>query len=109
MPDSKDLQISFDLAYIQHFAAASLISPWLLWQPPAESHYNIYDRSVVGYVSHVYCIVLLYSVGYKVITATANATATATATATTTLMSNWSKSQGFCYLVYDIIRGHWVK
>ena len=49
--------------------AASLISPWLLWWPPAESHYSIYDSSVVGYVSHVHCIVLLYSV-WNIITTT---------------------------------------
>ena len=48
--------------------AASLISPWILWWPPAESHYNIYDHSVVGYVSHAHCIVLLYSVGNKITT-----------------------------------------
>ena len=48
--------------------AASLISPWLLWWPPAESHYNIYDRSVVGYISHAHSIVLLYSVGNKITT-----------------------------------------
>ena len=46
--------------------AASLISPWLLWWPPAESHYNIHDHSVVGYVSHAHCIVLLYSAGNKI-------------------------------------------
>ena len=50
--------------------AASLISPWLLWWPPAESHYNIYDHSVVGYVSHAHSIVLLYSVGNKITTTT---------------------------------------
>ena len=50
------------------FVAASLISPWLLWWPPAESHYNIYDHSVVGYVSHAHSIVLLYSVGNKIAT-----------------------------------------
>ena len=50
--------------------AASLISPWLLWWPPAESHYNIHDHSVVGYVSHAHCIVLLYSVGNKITTTT---------------------------------------
>ena len=50
------------------FVAASLISPWLLWWPPAESHYNIYDHSVVGYVSHAHSIVLLYSVGNKITT-----------------------------------------
>ena len=50
--------------------AASLISPWLLWWPPAESHYNIYDHSVVGYVSHAHSIVLLYSVGNKITTIT---------------------------------------
>ena len=50
--------------------AASLISPWLLWWPPAESHYNIYDHSAVGYVSHAHCIVLLYSVRNKITTTT---------------------------------------
>ena len=50
--------------------AASLISPWILWWPPAESHYNIYDHSVVGYVSHAHSIVLLYSVGNKITTTT---------------------------------------
>ena len=50
--------------------AASLISPWLLWWPPAESHYNIYDHSVVGYVSHAHCIVLLYPVRNKITTTT---------------------------------------
>ena len=50
--------------------AASLISPWLLWWPPVESHYNIYDHSVVGHVSHAHCIVLLYSVGNKITTTT---------------------------------------
>ena len=49
-----------------HIVAASLISPWLLWWPLAESHYNIYDHSAVGYVSHVHCIVLLYSVENKI-------------------------------------------
>ena len=49
--------------------AASLISPWLWW-PPAELHYNIYDHSVVGNVSHAHCIVLLYSVGNKITTTT---------------------------------------
>ena len=48
--------------------AASLISPWLLWWPAAESHYNIYDRSAVGYFSHAHCIVLLYSVGNNITT-----------------------------------------
>ena len=48
--------------------AASLISPWLLWWPPAESYYNIYDHSAVGYFSHAHCIVLLYSVGNKITT-----------------------------------------
>ena len=52
---------------------ASLISPWLLWWPPAESHYNIYDHSVVGYVSHAHSIVLLYSVGNKITTTTTSA------------------------------------
>ena len=67
--------------------AASLISPWLLWWPPAESHYNISDHSAVSYVSHTHCIVLLYSVGNKTTTtatATVSASASATATATTT-------------------------
>ena len=63
--------------------AASLISPWLLWWPPAESHYNISDHSAVSYVSHTHCIVLLYSVGNKT-TTTASASASATATTTTT-------------------------
>ena len=46
--------------------AASLISPWLLWWPPPESHYNIYDHSTVGYViimlvmhTVLYCCILL--------------------------------------------------
>ena len=52
-----------------HFIVAdSLISPWILWWSPAESHYNIYDHSAVGYVSHAHCIVLLYSVGNKITT-----------------------------------------
>ena len=46
--------------------AASLISPCLLWWPPAESHYDIYDLPVVGYVSHAHCIALSYSVGNKI-------------------------------------------
>ena len=48
--------------------AASLISPWLLWWPPAESHYNIYDHCAVGYVNHAHYIVLLCSVGHKITT-----------------------------------------
>ena len=63
---------NFDLSSVgscgSHLKAASLISPWLLWWPPAESHYNIYDHSVVGYVSHAHCIALLYSVGNKITT-----------------------------------------
>ena len=55
-----------------NYVAASLISPWLLWWPPAESHYNIYDHSVVGYVSHAHSIVLLYSVGNKITTTNGN-------------------------------------
>ena len=50
--------------------SASLISPWLLWWPPAELYYNIYDHSAAGYVIHAHCIVLLYSVGNKITTAT---------------------------------------
>ena len=50
--------------------AASLKSSWLLWWPPAESHYNIYDHSAVVYVSHAHCIGLLCSVGNKVTTTT---------------------------------------
>ena len=58
-------------SFVQYcVVAASLISPWLLWWPPAESHYNIYDHSVVGYVSHAHSIVLLYSVGNKITTTT---------------------------------------
>ena len=48
--------------------AASLISLLLLWWPPAESHYNIYNHSAVGYVTHPHCIILLYSVWYKITT-----------------------------------------
>ena len=47
-------------------------NPWLLWWPPAESHYNIYDHSAVGYVSHAHFIVLLYSVGNKITTTTSH-------------------------------------
>ena len=43
--------------------------PMALWWPPAESHYNIYDHSAVGYVSHAHCIVL-YSAGNNITTAT---------------------------------------
>ena len=50
--------------------AASLISLWLLWWSPAESHYSTYDHSAAGYVSHAHCIVLLYYVGNKITTAT---------------------------------------
>ena len=50
--------------------AASLISPWFLWWPPAESHYNIYDNVAVGCVSHAHYIVLLHSVGNKIATTT---------------------------------------
>ena len=53
-----------------YLVTTSLVSPWLLWWPPAESHYNVYDQSAVGYVSHVHCIVLLYSVGNKITTTT---------------------------------------
>ena len=60
----------WNVRYISWGVAASLISPWLLWWPPAESHYNIYDHSVVGYVSHAHSIVLLYSVGNKITTTT---------------------------------------
>ena len=51
-----------------YVVVASLISPWLLWWPPAESHYNIYDHSAVGYVSHAHCNILLCSVGNKITT-----------------------------------------
>ena len=50
--------------------AASLIIPWLLRWPPAVSHYNIYDHTVVGYVTHLHCIVLLYSDGNNISTTT---------------------------------------
>ena len=33
----------------------------------AESYYNIYGNSAVGYFSHAHCIVLLYSVGLKLL------------------------------------------
>ena len=56
--------------HVVHVVAASLIRPWFLWWPPAESHYNVYDHSVVGYVSHAHCIVFLYSFGNKIITIT---------------------------------------
>ena len=48
--------MTLDRRYLPFSVAASLISPWLLSWPPAESHYNIYDRSVVGYGSHVHCV-----------------------------------------------------
>ena len=38
------------------------VCPWFLWWPPTESHYNAYDHSAVGYVTHAHCTVLLYSV-----------------------------------------------
>ena len=41
------------------YVSASLISSWLLWWPPAESHYNIHDHSTVGYATHAHCIVYL--------------------------------------------------
>ena len=50
--------------------AVSLISPYLLWWPPTESHYNIYEHFAIGYVSHAHCIVLVYSVENKITTAT---------------------------------------
>ena len=47
-----------------------LISPQLLWWASAESHYNMYDHSTVGYVIHAHCIALLYSFGNKITTTT---------------------------------------
>ena len=58
----------FNMAFCR--VTASLLSAWLLWWPPAESHYNMCDHSAIGYVSHADCIVLLCSAGNKITTAT---------------------------------------
>ena len=60
LEDTWDLEVS---GLQRPNVAASLISPRRLWWPPAKSHYNIYDHSAVGYVSHAHGIALLYSVG----------------------------------------------
>ena len=39
---------------------------WLLWWPPTQSHYDIYDYSAIDFVTHARCIVLLCSVGNEI-------------------------------------------
>ena len=59
-------------AAYMHNRTASLVSPWLLWWPPAESHNNIYDHSAFGYASYVHCALLLYSVRSEITTTARN-------------------------------------
>ena len=43
-----------------------MLAPWTLLSGLCYSHYNIYDDSAVGYITHVHCIILLYSDGTKI-------------------------------------------
>ena len=54
------------LRWYVSLVSAGLTSPRLLWWPPAESNYDIYDHFAGGYVSHAHCIELLNSVGYRI-------------------------------------------